>query len=84
MSSAYIINQQPNKGEPPGTRVVEVHLTDGGSAWVLVDSVDLDDLKGAMHARRLLCGRLIGGAGINGRGVMIPADHIQMVVDVDG
>lgn len=83
MTSAYIVNQQPIKGEPPGTRVVEVHLTDGGSAWVLVDSVDLDDLKGAINARRLLCGRLIGGAGINGRGVLIPADRIQMVIEVD-
>lgn len=84
MSNAYIINLQPFKADPPDTRVVEVHMTDGGSAWVLVDSVDLDDLRGAIQARRLLCGRLVGGAGVNGRGVLIPTDRIQMVMDIDG
>ncbi|MCV0416330.1 MAG: hypothetical protein K5831_15800 [Brevundimonas sp.] len=84
MSNAYIIDPLPITDDPPDARVVEVHLTDGGSAWVLVDGVDLADLKGAIHARRMLCGRLVGGAGVNGRGVLIPAERIQMVMDVDG
>ncbi|QBQ49556.1 hypothetical protein [Brevundimonas naejangsanensis] len=79
-----LVQDDPPEILTPTTRVVEVHMTDGGSAWVLVDGVDLDDLKGAIHSRRLLCGRLVGGAGVNGRGVLIPADQIQMVVDVDG
>lgn len=84
MSNAYITNPQLIADDPPDARVVEVHLNDGGCAWVLVDGVDLSDLKGAIHARRMLCGRLVGGAGVNGRGVLIPAEHIQMVMDVDG
>ncbi|WP_426024729.1 hypothetical protein [Brevundimonas sp. TSRC1-1] len=84
MSDTHMINPRPISDDPPDTRVVEIHMTDGGSAWMLVDSADLDDLKGTINARRLLCGRLIGGAGVNGRGVLIPADRIQMVIDVDG
>lgn len=84
MSNACIINTWPIKDDPPDTRVVEVHMTDGGSMWLLVDRADLDELKGTIHARHLLCGRLVGGAGVNGRGVLIPTGHIQMVTDIDG
>lgn len=59
-------------------------MTDGESAWMLVDRADVDALKRSIEGRRLLCGRLIGGAGVNGRGVVIPADRIKMVIDVDG
>ena len=84
MSNASIINLRPVKADPPDTRVVEVHMTDGGSVWVLVDAADFDHANGAIHARRPLRGRLVGDAGVNGRGILIPAERIQMVMDVDG
>lgn len=84
MSNAHIPNPWSSDDDPPDTRVVEVHMTDGGSAWMLVDRADVDALKRSIEGRRLLCGRLIGGAGVNGRGVVIPADRIKMVIDVDG
>lgn len=84
MSDTHIPKSWPIGDDPPDTRVVEVHMTDGGYAWMLVDRADVDALKRSIEARRLLCGRLIGGAGVNGRGVLIPADRIQMVIEVDG
>lgn len=61
-------------------RVVDVHFVDGGSTWMLVDDADLDRLK---TEGRILCGCLVGGAEVNGRRVLIAADHIRMVMDVD-
>lgn len=84
MSDARTTKSWLTDDDPPGTRVIEVHMTDGGSAWMLVNGTDVDALKRSTAARRLLCGRLIGGAGVNGRGVLIPADRIQMVIEVDG
>lgn len=84
MSDANIPKSWPISDDPPDARVVEVHMTDGGSAWMLVDRADVEALKRSIEAGRLLCGRLIGGAGVNGRGVLIPADRIQMVIEVDG
>ena len=61
-------------------RVVDVHFVDGGSTWLVVDDADLDRLK---TEHRILCGRLVGGPDVNGRRVLIAADHIWMVMDVD-
>lgn len=89
MLDTALINRWPIKDDPPegttsATCVVEVHMTNGGSAWVLADGADLAHVEAGMRARRLLCGRLVGGADVNGRGVLIPVARIQMVMDVDG
>lgn len=86
MSVNITINALPVNRDPPGTRAVEVHMTDGGSVWMLVDAADFGGVKGALTSSRFLCGRLIGSAaqGFDGRHMMIPTERIQMLMDLDG
>lgn len=67
-------------------RMVEVHLADGEQFWLWVPAGSFDEIVDRLDSKRNLVGRFVGCARDehDARRMIVPAEQIKLVVDIDG
>ncbi|GEM_PF-3089264 len=67
-------------------RMVEVHLADGEQFWLWVPAGSFDEVVDRLARKRNLVGRFVGCARDehDARRMIVPAEQIKLVVDIDG
>lgn len=67
-------------------RTVEVHLADGEQFWLWVPAGSFDEVADRLVRKRNLVGRYVGCARDehDARRIIVPAEQIKLVVDIDG
>lgn len=67
-------------------RTVEVHLADGEQFWLWVSAGSFDEVADRLAKKRNLVGRFVGCARDehDARRMIVPAEQIKLVVDIDG
>ena len=84
--SLAVINSRALLGMSAPRVTVEVHLADGEQFWLWVAAGSFEEVADRLIRKRNLIGRFVGCARDehDARRMIVPAEHIKLIVDIDG